>query len=235
MSDIRLTIDGAEFKAPAGSTILEAALANGIYIPHLCHHPDLEPTGVCRVCVVEAEGRGLVLACMTGAEDGMVVRTEGTEVDMVRRVSTELMIVNHHADCLACSQNDRCELQRVASYIGITPERLERLRKPAEPPPVDSSNPFFDFIPSRCILCGICVRTCREIEGVAAIDFAFRGIDTVVSTFGNKPWVESVCESCGECVVRCPVGALVPKRFKQAAREVKTTCTYCGVGCGIEL
>jgi len=100
---------------------------------------------------------------------------------------------------------------------------------------VDRSNPFFDYDPNRCVLCGICVRTCNDLQGVGAIDFAHRGFQTLIATFGNKPLAESRCESCGECVVRCPVGALTPKKTQQPAREVKTTCAYCGVGCGIYL
>ena len=230
-----LTIDGLQVAAAPGDTVLDAALAAGIYIPHLCHHPDLQPVGVCRLCMVEIEGRGLTLSCKAPAEPGMVVKTESPEVDLVRRIATELLIVNHHADCLACSKNDQCQLQRIANYVGLDEPRLEQLRRPERELPIDTSNPFFDLDPNKCVLCGICVRTCEELQGVGAIDFAFRGFDTTVSTFGGKPMADSRCESCGECVVRCPVGALRPKRFQQPAREVLTTCPYCGVGCGIHL
>ncbi|MFH1921421.1 MAG: 2Fe-2S iron-sulfur cluster-binding protein, partial [Planctomycetota bacterium] len=232
---IPLTIDDVEISADPKATVLDAALAAGIYIPHLCHHPDLEPAGVCRLCMVEIEGRGLTLACRAPAEPGLVVRTESPEIGMVRRIATELLIVNHHADCLACTKSDRCELQRIANYVGIDEARLERLRRPERSVPVDTSNPFFDLDPNKCVLCGICVRTCAEIQGVGAIDFGFRGYETTISTFAGKPMAESRCESCGECVVRCPVGALRPKQSPQPSREVKTTCPYCGVGCGIYL
>ncbi|HUT90121.1 MAG TPA: formate dehydrogenase subunit alpha [Thermoguttaceae bacterium] len=233
--EVRLTIDGLRVTAASGATVLDAALDAGIYIPHLCHHPDLEPVGVCRLCMVEIEGRGLTLSCRALAEPGLVVKTESPEVDMVRRIAAELLIVNHHADCLACSKNDQCQLQRIASYVGIDEERLERLRRPERSVPIDTSNPFFDHDPNKCVLCGICVRTCDELQGVGAIDYAFRGYDTTISTFAGRPIAESRCESCGECVVRCPVGALRPKRFEQPSREVLTTCPYCGVGCGIYL
>jgi len=232
---VPLTIDGLEIAADPGMTLLEAALASGIYIPHLCYHPDLEPVGVCRLCMVEIEGRGLTLACRAPVEPGLVVKTESPEIDAVRRIAAELLIVNHHADCLACAKNDQCELQRIALYVGIDEARLERLRRAEREIPIDTSNPFFDHDPNKCVLCGICVRTCEEIQGVGAIDFAFRGYDTIISTFGNKPIAQSRCESCGECVVRCPVGALRPKAFQQPSREVRTTCPYCGTGCGIYL
>jgi len=227
---ITLIVDGQQITAEPGTTILEAALDAGIYIPHLCHHPDLKPVGVCRLCMVEIDGRQ-TLSCLTPAEDGMTVQTESEAINQVRRIATELLIVNHHADCLACAKNNQCELQRIARYVGITPERLERLRRPEKTVPVDASNPFFHYDPNQCVLCGICVRTCDEIVGVNAIDFAFRGFGTTISTFGNKGIKESRCVSCGECVARCPVGALLPKAFEQPARETKTTCPYCGVGC----
>ncbi|OGR09822.1 MAG: formate dehydrogenase subunit alpha [Deltaproteobacteria bacterium RIFOXYB2_FULL_66_7] len=232
---LTLLIDGIEVKAQSGATVLRAALGNGIYIPHLCDHPDLGPAGVCRLCLVRIEGRGLTPSCRTPVEPGMVVNTSGPEIDAVRRVATELLIADHHGDCLSCSANAHCELQRVAAYVGIEPERLGRLRRTARTLPLDTSNPFFDRDPNRCVLCGICVRTCDQLQGVGAIDLAFRGYDTVVSTFGNWPIVESRCESCGECVVRCPVGALTFKGFREPTREVRTVCPYCGCGCGLQL
>lgn len=234
MDGISVIIDGQEVSVEPGTTVLEAALAAGIYIPHLCHHPDLRPVGFCRVCMVEIVGRGMTLACLAPVEPGMVVRTQSPEIDKVRRVAVELLVVNHHADCLACAKNNRCQLQRVASFVGVSPERLARLRRPQKTFAPDESNPFFVFDPNQCILCGICIRTCDEIVGANAIDFAFRGFQTVVSTFSGR-WVESTCVSCGECVVRCPVAALVPKRHQQPQREVKTVCPYCGVGCSIYL
>jgi formate dehydrogenase major subunit len=119
--------------------------------------------------------------------------------------------------------------------VGVDRKRMSRMRRPAETAPVDTSNPFFDHDPNKCVLCGICVRTCDELQGVGAINFGFRGYNTTISTFGGKPWVESRCESCGECVARCPVGALTAKSSEQPTREVRTTCPYCGVGCGMHL
>jgi len=235
MDKVTLTIDHLEITARHGTSVLEAALENEIYIPHLCHHPDLEPTGVCRMCMVEIEGRGMAISCHTQVAQGLVVRTETPAVQQVRRISAELLIANHPDDCLACGQNDQCQLQRVATHVGIQRERVERLTRPAEKVPIDTSNPFFDHDPNKCVLCGICVRTCEELQGVSAIDFAHRGFDTTISTFGGRPLAESRCESCGECVVRCPVGALAPKNAQRPSREVKTVCPYCGVGCNFYL
>jgi len=123
----------------------------------------------------------------------------------------------------------------VAAYIGIDEERLGRLRQVPRNFPVDDSNPFFIRDLNKCILCGICIRTCDEILGVGAIDFAFRGHDTKVSAMKDRPILESDCVSCGECVVRCPVGALIPRTTQRPAREVRSICCYCGCGCGIKL
>lgn len=236
MNSVTLTIDGLQITAPKGHSVLEAALENDIYIPHLCHHEDLKPVGVCRMCGVEIQGRrGVVMSCITPAEEGMVVTTESRDVNANRRMSMELLLADHHGDCLTCAENNQCDLQRASAFIGIDEERMGRLRRPAELLPVDDSNPFFCFDPNKCILCGICVRTCDEIVGVNAIDYVQRGYKTQIGSFGGRAWVESTCESCGECIVRCPVGALTPTQSQPPAREVSTTCVYCGVGCGIYL
>jgi len=234
MEHVTLMIDGLEITADKGMSVLEAALQNNIYIPHLCYHPDLEPYGACRLCMVEVDGR-LTISCRVPADDGLIVETDTPAVNQARRVALELLLVNHPLDCLTCAQNNNCELQRAAAYIGVDHGRLGQLRREELSALQDTSNPFFDFDPNKCVLCGICVRTCDELQNIGAIDFSFRGFDTKISTFASKPWVESKCVSCGECVVRCPVGALTSKQVQQPAREVKTVCPYCGVGCGVIL
>jgi len=235
MDKITFTIDGQKITADKGMTILEAALENGIYIPHLCYHPDLEPAGVCRLCMIEIEKRGLFTSCNTPAEPEIAVRTETPEIEKVRRVTAELLILNHPFDCLICEKNTNCELQKIARFIGIDEEHINKMRKPERILPIDTSNPFFIYDPNRCVLCGICVRTCRNTVSVSALDFVDRGYNSIVSTFGNKPMLESRCVSCGECVARCPVGSLKPKETPIPSREIKTTCPYCGVGCGLIL
>ncbi len=236
MNKINLQIDGIKISASPNKTILEVALENDIYIPNLCHHPDLEPVGVCRMCMVEVDGRpGQVIACKTFVEDGMNVKTENEEINLIRQTTLELLHANHTQDCTNCSQNNQCELQKVTAFVGVDEDRFGRMRKTRPYIEIDDSNPFFNLDHNKCILCGICVRTCDEVQGVNAIDYGYRGFNTVISTFGNKPMIESVCESCGECVVRCPVGALYVKNQPVAAREVKTVCSYCGVGCNIYL
>ncbi len=232
---VNFTIDGIKVTSTKGKTILEAALENNIYIPNLCHHEDLKPAGVCRMCLVEVSGRKPVVACMTPAEEGMKVTSENSHINMVRKMTLSLLLANHEGDCLTCSKEGKCKLRELSSYVGISDEDMDRLRHSSRNIKKDESNPFFTIDMNKCILCGICVRTCAEIQGDSAIDYGFRGYDTVVSTLGNEDIVDSICVSCGECVVRCPTGALTVKDYKPPAREVRTTCTYCGVGCGVVL
>ena len=233
MDEINLTINGQEVKIKKGLTVLEAAQAAGIYIPTLCYDADLEPYGSCRLCVVEIENmRGLPTACTTPATDGMIVHTETPAVNDVRRTAIDLLIADHPLDCLTCPKNQRCDLQKVAAYLGITERRLPGVEKAL---PIDDSNPFFYLNRNYCILCGKCVRACDEVTGVNAIEIVDRGYPSRVSPFGDKPLMESICQSCGECVVRCPVNALMPKNVTWPTREVETICPYCGVGCGMQL
>jgi predicted molibdopterin-dependent oxidoreductase YjgC len=229
MNNITLNINGQDITARKGMTVLEAAQSSGIYIPTLCHSADLKPYGACRVCVVEIEGmRGLPTSCTTPAVQGMRVHTETEAVNKVRRTVIELLIADHPADCLTCSADGKCELQQVASYLGMTTIRLPK-KSPAFS--IDTSNPFFKLDRNKCILCARCTRTCNELTCVGAINLANRGYSMKVSTFGDGLLVDSTCQSCGECVAHCPVGALSANIDLPATDEIETTCPYCGVGC----
>jgi len=165
----------------------------------------------------------------------MVVHTETDEIQEIRRTIVELAVANHPYDCLVCEKNQECELLQVARYVGVDKDSIERMRRGTLDKPVDTSNPGFNFDHNKCILCGKCVRVCDEIVGTGAIDFAFRGKDTIVSTFGAKPLALSQCQNCGECMEHCPTGALSLKHALMPAKEVETICPYCGVGCSIHL
>jgi formate dehydrogenase alpha subunit len=231
---ITLAIDRRAIQVPAGTTVLEAARAAGISIPTLCDDPHLKPFGACRLCIVQIEGmRGLPTSCTTPAADGMVVVTESEPIRRIRRNIAALAIANHPYDCLTCFKSRDCELLAVARYLGVDPSDVGRLRRTVAAKPIDASNPAFYFDPNKCILCGKCVRVCHEIQGLGAIDFAARGFHTRISTFGAKPLAQSVCQTCGECVERCPTGALVPKQAAVPQWEVTTVCPFCGVGCSM--
>jgi formate dehydrogenase alpha subunit len=231
---ITLTIDRRAVQVTAGATVLQAARTAGIYIPTLCDDPHLKPFGACRLCIVQIEGlRGLPTACTTPAGDGMVVVTESEAIRRIRRNIAALAIANHPYDCLTCFKSGDCELLAVARYLGVDASDVGRLRRTAAAKPIDTSNPAFAFDPNKCILCGKCVRVCHEIQGLGAIDFAARGFHTRISTFGARPLAQSVCQTCGECVERCPTGALMPKQAVVPQREVATVCPFCGVGCSM--
>ena len=233
---IFVTIDGKRVEATKEMTVLEAALKAGVYIPTLCYDADLKPYGACRLCIVEIEKmRGLPTSCTTPVTDGMVVHTESPAVNQSRRITMELIMANHHGDCLTCAKNQNCELQKVARYLGIEQAHFDRLRKSTKTVPIDDSHPAYIRDMNKCILCGRCWRACHEIAGIEAIDMAFRGDLATVSTFENKPILESTCVACGECLERCPTGALTSRNTILPAREVKTICPYCGVGCSIYL
>ena len=258
MAEIRLTIDGREVKAKPGMTVLEAAQSADIYIPTLCADPDLKPYGGCRLCIVEIEKlRGFPTSCTTPVTEGMVVKTNTDAVNEVRRTVVELLLSDHPSECLichrrercgpfdiclrnvavtercvTCAKNEHCELQDIVDYLGITELPFKHTERSY---PVDTSNPFFYRDLAKCVLCGKCVRVCDEVLGVGAVAVINRGFGSKVATFGDKPIIDSNCVSCGECVARCPVGALMPKVTERPTREVATTCTYCGVGCGLYL
>jgi formate dehydrogenase (NADP+) alpha subunit len=234
-SKVNIKIDGLEIKAEKGQTVLQAALEKDIYIPNLCYNPDLKPFGACRLCMVENDEGRLFTSCETLVEEGMSLLTESSQINRVRKMVAQLLIANHEWDCLTCAKDNNCKLQETAAYLGIEKEDLGDLRLNVKETPLDTSNPFFNRDLKKCILCGICVRVCSEIVGVSAVDFGFRGYDTRIIGPADRPILESSCVSCGECVVACPVGALVPKEILKPSREVKTICPYCGVGCGIYL
>ena len=178
---ITLTIDGREVETKKGRTVLEAALEAGIYIPHLCHHPDLTPVGACGLCLVEIDGwSGLPRSCTTAVEDGMRVKTKTHPVDRMRRLAMELLLAGHPPECSVCSQYLNCELQSVKQYIG-TSEEL-RVRRRSKPFPVNTGNPLFVHDPGRCILCGRCMRACHDLRGVAVLSFMKKGKEPYVGT-----------------------------------------------------
>jgi formate dehydrogenase alpha subunit len=236
MGKINIILNGSQISADEGMTVLEAAQENGIDIPTLCHHPLLTPSGACRICLVEDENSGRLLAsCVTPVAPGMVLKTDSPKVIEGRKTFIELMLAGHPDSCIVCDKGNRCELRRLASEFGISQVRFRRVRSFY---PIDDSNPFIERDLTKCILCGRCVKACQEIQGANAIDFAYRGFDLRPAAFQDRGLGDSTCVSCGLCVSLCPVGALSDRSTRNIGKEtnkVKTTCTYCGCGCSLYL
>ncbi|MCL5062131.1 MAG: NADH-quinone oxidoreductase subunit NuoG [Nitrospirae bacterium] len=228
---IELTINGKNIKVEPGTTILQAAQKNGIYIPNMCYDKRLKPYGGCRLCIVEVEGQPrLFAACSTPVAEGMAVQTETPKLTKARRLVLELLLVHHPLDCPVCDKAGECDLQDLAFKYGPSQSRFFAERK-HDPERIDA--PIVERNPNRCILCGKCVRVCGEHQGVGAINLIGRGFKTKVS-----PAFEETlnCEFCGQCIDACPVGALGAKPYRFRSRvwymdEYETICPYCGCGC----
>jgi predicted molibdopterin-dependent oxidoreductase YjgC len=236
---VTLTINGRTVTAPGGSSILEAARLAGINIPTLCHHPDLTNVGACRLCVVSVEKAGtLQTACTTPIAEGMVVNTESEEARETRKFVLEMLLTDHPNDCMTCEVNGDCELQDLAYEYDISWSEHGGSRHSYE---IDTdSNPFVFIDRNKCILCGRCLRACNEIQNRDVWNFAQRGFKTKLVAGADQLMLDANCESCGQCVAYCPVGALYDKmslglgRLNQVTK-VRTTCSYCGVGCTFDL
>ena len=213
MKTVSIIIDGQKVTAPEGEKLLRAALDNDIYIPNLCSIKDsAEAPAACRLCFVEVEGREEpVTACTEEVADGMVVNTRGEEALALARSGFELLMASHPVDCARCPASGSCELQKIASHLGVK-LKTKRYRKLLRELPIDDSNPLFIYNPNKCVLCGRCVRVCRERLGIGVLGFAHRGFERTVTTFLDEPLGEYKCQECGDCVVVCPTGALSFKK-----------------------
>ena len=231
---IQLTIDGVSVSVPEGTSIMHAASISGVTVPKLCATDNLEPFGSCRLCLVEIEGRrGYPASCTTPVAEGIRVRTQTPKLADIRRGVMELYISDHPLDCLTCATNGDCELQDMAGAVGLRDVRYGYEGKNHLKSEKDTSNPYFTFDPSKCIVCSRCVRACEEVQGTYALTIQGRGFDSKVSA-GNKDFKDSECVSCGACVQACPTATLIENTIIEAGvpeHSVTTTCAYCGVGC----
>ena len=235
---IPITIDGREVEAAAGQMILEVARENGIFIPTLCHYPGTTKVGACRVCVVDVEGaRSLVASCCMPVSPGMVVRTDTKKVRDAQRLIVELLWASGDHNCLTCEQNGNCDLQNLVYWLELeTPRFSIQFPKYKQ----ETTNTMISRDLNKCILCGRCIRACNEIQVNEVLDFSKRGSRAKVGPAFDADYIDSECFFCGECADVCPVGAITfrQSRFKGRPWElqkVKTTCTYCGVGCQMDL
>jgi len=231
---VSLIIDGQAIDVPEGTSVMRAAALIGTNIPKLCATDSLEAFGSCRLCLVEVEGRaGYPASCTTPVTPGMVVRTQTEKLKKLRRGVMELYISDHPLDCLTCAANGDCELQDQAGAVGLRDVRYgagaSHLGQAK-----DVSNPYFDFDPSKCIVCSRCVRACDEVQGTFALTIDGMGFASKVAASQAEDFFSSECVSCGACVQACPTATLVEKKVAEIGtpdRSVITTCAYCGVGC----
>lgn len=234
---MKITIDGRQYEVKKDSSILEVCKMLDIDIPTLCYDERLTPHSACRMCLVEVEGaKNLVTSCSTKVRDNMVIHTRNEKVINARREVLDLLLSNHPMECLTCEKSGACKLQDYAYEYDLVDGTYKGEMRQGN---IDDSNHFYSYDPKKCILCGLCVRVCDELQCTSAIGFEDRGFDTIVSTPFNEGLENSTCVSCGNCVSVCPVGALTPKSLEKfrhwETEKVRTTCSYCGVGCQLDL
>ncbi len=234
MEEITLTINGKNISCPPGTSVLNAALENGIKVPTLCHHPHLEPVGACRLCLVEDEKTGRIMAsCVTPVAPNMTIRTDSPTIKTHRTNIIRLIMANHPESCIVCSQGNRCELRQIAAELGVGQTDLYPMPHYTG---LEEANPFIIRDLSKCILCGKCIRADHELVVVGAIDYNSRGFKSRPATVHEAPLEKSSCTFCGTCVSMCPTGALSVKNTRYVGspqKESSTICGFCGVGCSL--
>lgn len=215
--NLTIEVNNNSLYANQGETILDVLSRNGMSVPTLCHMKGLFPTGSCRMCVVEVEGRrNLVTACSEPVLDGMKIKTHSSRVIESRKTIVELLLSNHPDDCLYCERNGSCELQKLSEDLNVRERRISGNKNNYK---LDVSSASLVRDPAKCILCGRCVRVCEEIEGVSAIEFVGRGSKTFIDTSFNHGLNLSTCVNCGQCIMVCPTGALKEKSHIGEIRE----------------
>ncbi len=236
MENITLTINGKHVSCPPGTTVLEAAERNGIKVPKLCSHPDLEPAGACRLCLVEDERRGRMMAsCVAPVVQDMVIRTDSPRIANHRRNIIRLMMAEHPESCLVCSKGNRCRLRQIAGELGVGDHELYSMSHYSG---LEEANPFIIRDLSKCILCGRCIRADQDFVVVGAIDYNYRGFKSRPAALHELPLEKSSCTFCGTCISMCPTGALMPKNTQYVGspeKESSTVCGFCSVGCALDM
>lgn len=203
-----VTIEGKKVPIEGERNLLELIRKANFNIVTFCYHPELAVYGACRLCLVEVEGMGIVASCTVAPKDGMKVRVNSDEIRHLRRINLELLLSSGNHNCTLCSKSGNCKLQKLAKDMGVTEIRFKSKKIDSHK---DATSPALVRDHSKCILCGNCVRICNEVQGIGAIDFAFRGFRSKIATAFNKELGQShECVSCGQCARVCPTGALMP-------------------------
>ena len=235
--ECNVNINGKEISVPEGTVILEACNQNEVPVSNLCYNRKLKPFAACRTCMVETVVDGkkeLVYSCTQPVCDGMEVNTGTEETDRYNKACLEMLLVEHPLDCPICDKSGVCPLQDNTDMLQLFDGRFEIQRRNE---PSIKSNPIIEFYLNRCIMCGLCVRACDEIQGVQALDFHKRGMSVGIGTANDEPLD---CEFCGQCITVCPTGALMDMTSEARGlaamfTETHTTCNYCSWGCTIKL
>jgi formate dehydrogenase alpha subunit len=241
MGEPTVRINGKALIGQTGQSVLELALANDIEIPNLCHDPRLNPSGSCRLCVVEVEGqKGPVSACTFQIQPGMIVRTQTQEIRAIRKTVLELLFYEHRGACTTCDENGNCKLQRYAYEYQLSEDVFEPTAGDERRENYTTGNEALQYDTDKCIRCGRCIRICEEVQADSALTFKGRAASVEVSTAFDMPLNDSTCELCGQCISTCPTGALYERAAKGKGQckdlvRTRTTCPYCGVGCQIDL
>lgn len=207
-----LTVNGVPVEVQGERNLLEVIRKTGIELPTFCYHSDLSVYGACRLCLVEVEKRGIMAACSTPPENGMVIHTDTMQLRDIRKINIELLLANHNRECPSCVRSANCTLQTLARRLGVDTIRYKQLK---ELEPVDKSSPSLERDPNKCVLCGDCVRVCQEVQGIGAIGFAFRGSKARVIPAFDKGLNEVECVNCGQCAAVCPTGAIIPRQNRE--------------------
>ena len=203
-----LTVNNERIPIEGEKNLLEIVRKAGIELPTFCYHSELSIYGACRLCIVEVEGRGVMASCSTPPRDGMKIKTSTKKLRETRKMTMELLLANHEMNCPSCSKEGSCKLQSIASSLGVSDIRFRKTRETMD---IDKGSPSLIRDPNKCILCGDCVRYCSEIQGIGAIDFAYRGEEVRVTPAFNKSLSQVDCINCGQCAAVCPTGAIVPR------------------------
>jgi predicted molibdopterin-dependent oxidoreductase YjgC len=232
---VNMEFDGKAYQVPEGMTLVDAAATVGVHIPNLCHIKELRGVGACRMCMVEIEGmKTPVTGCTTRSKEGMKVQTKTPKVEEIRKFVTDLILSFHPLDCMTCPKAGTCDLQRYAADLSIRESSFGRKSFNYE---LNDRSPFITIDNNYCILCGRCVRVCKE-QNTNVLDFMGRGIISKVSTALDKPLHESGCTFCGSCIDACPVNTIMERDRWQHGREwdlakSESVCTACGSGCTV--